>query len=104
MVVRVEAGRQAVSGLREVTGLDREDRETVNVNRRLCILQEQCTGLADGVDVEGPGRGGVWAGSQGCDWSTWVGSSTVTERKLVWNCRRKGAPLGTHCIFHLWDI
>lgn len=37
------------------------------------MLREQCTGLADGVDVEGPGRGGVCAGSQGWDWSSWVG-------------------------------
>lgn len=67
--VRVKAGRQGVCGLQEVTGLDREDSETVNVNRRLYIFKEQCTGFADGVDMEGHGRGGIWAGSQGCDWS-----------------------------------
>lgn len=73
--------------------------------RRLCMLEEpwtgQWTGLADGAVAGGQGSGVVWVGSQGCDLSTWVGSA---ERKLVWNWGRKGAPGGTHCVFHLWVV
>ena len=51
---------------------------TVNVDRGLCVSEEERTSLADGVDVEGHGRGGAQDDSQGCDLSTWLGNGALT--------------------------
>lgn len=76
---------------------------TVNVDRGLCVSEEERTSLAGGVDVEGHGRGGARDGSQGCDLSTWLGNGALTgedwcgaagEHRL-WFC---------HCVFRFGHV